>query len=389
VIRTAYCWLLSKTSRDTSTGQFISEIDGLRFIAIFTVLIFHVFEYLSRKIDAHGDNLLVKLISHGKIGVQLFFVISGFVIALPFAKGHFTGGKLPKIKQYFFRRLTRLEPPYIVNLVIMYLILISVTSQKTIELFPHFLASLGYLHNIIYGRMSDINHVAWSLEIELQFYVMAPIVTTVFMIRSNMKRRGLLVAAIAAFSIMGFIIDNSARYSLSILSQAQFFLTGFLLVDVYLTEWNQKPIKSVQWDVVSVLAWLAIAALLFAGRSGMLFIMVPMFLAYCAAFKGTWSNRFFCNPIIYTIGGMCYTIYLYHAQMISAFGKLLLKTGILNNISFMSAIMVATLILVPFVLLLCSLFFIYIEKPCMKKGWYLQLYERIIPVSKKEVATEE
>ena len=369
-------WMLSKVSRDTASGQFIAEIDGLRFIAIFSVILFHLAGYLVQKTGRTPEyDPMAKLLYQGGFGVQLFFVISGAIIALPFAKAYLTGGTPPRLRQYFTRRLTRLEPPYIVNLVVVYL-LTYLFAERANNLLPHLLASMGYLHNVTYGSMSTINSVAWSLEVELQFYLLAPLLTAFFMIRSKLARRAVVVGLIAIFSWLDFVITGSPRYDLSILSHAPFFLTGFLLIDLYLTEWNQQPEKSLAWDVLSVSAWLLIVVLLFQGRTGKLLLVVPVFVAYCGAFRGLWSNRLFCQPVIYTIGGMCYTIYLYHCQIISAFGRILLKSGFFHHAPLWIGITAASLILVPIILFISTLLFIFIEKPCMKKNWHLQLMEQ-------------
>jgi peptidoglycan/LPS O-acetylase OafA/YrhL len=237
---------------------------------------------------------------------------------------------------------------------------------------------MGYLHNIIYGSMSKINFVAWSLEIELQFYLLAPLVTSIFMIRSKIGRRVLLVSLIIIFPIIAYALNGFPRVNLSILSAAHYFLTGFLLVDIYLIEWNQNPAKSWHWDMVSVLAWSAIVALLYQD-GGESFIVIPTFFAYVAAFKGVLSNRFFCQPGIYTIGGMCYTLYLYHYSVISAISRLLIKVESLNQLPVWLEIIVAALVIVPAVLLFGTIMFILVEKPCMKKDWYIRLMERFKP----------
>ena len=376
------CWikcLVSKASRDTTSGQFIAEIDGLRFIAIFSVILFHLNWFITSKTGrSEGSDYLTEFLSNGHIGVQLFFVISGFVIALPFAKGHLLNDKPPNLRQYLFRRLTRLEPPYIVNLLFRFLLLSFATAGTFSELLPHLLASMGYLHNIIYGSMSKINFVAWSLEIELQFYLLAPLVTSLFMIRSKIGRRLLLVSLIIIFPIIAYALNGFPRVNLSILSAAHYFLAGFLLADIYLTEWDQNPAKSRCWDLVSVLAWSAIVVLLYQD-GGESFVVIPTFIAYAAAFKGVLSNRFFCQPVIYIIGGMCYTLYLYHYSVISVISRLLIKIEFLNQLPVWLEIILAGLVVVPVVLLFGVIMFILVEKPCMKKDWHIRLMERFSP----------
>jgi len=368
-------WLVNKASRDTSTGQFIAEIDGLRFIAILSVFLFHLSGYVTEKTGRLVNNdLLAKLLSHGDIGVQLFFILSGFVIALPYAKGHLFGTKIPHLKQFFVRRLSRLEPPYFINLFILFLLLPLITAQKPLDLVSNLLASMAYVHNILYLKPSSINAVAWSLEVELQFYIMAPFLTDLFKIKQLYIRRGIIIGLIIVFSIVNhFVADFSAMYNLSMLYQAQFFFTGFLLLDVYLNEWQQSPKKLHVWDLISLAAWIAIVVILNTGKTAMTFVVIPMFIAYCAAFKGPYSNRFFCQPWIYTIGGMCYTIYLYHYTVISAFGRIFIKSEIINSIPVWMGIIFSSILLGPVTLLLCTLLFVLIEKPCMKRDWYLQI----------------
>ena len=370
-------WLITRASRDTASGQFIPEIDGLRFVAIMSVVFFHLNWFITSKTGrSEGAIPLAEFLSHGHIGVQLFFVISGFVIALPFARGHLFTGKVPQLRYYLLRRLTRLEPPYIINLLIRYAVLTLVTAQTAGELLPHLLASMGYVHNIVYGTMSSVNFVAWSLEIELQFYLLAPLLTRVFQVRSKPARRLILLGLIAFFCIGNHALGWSPRFNLTILSAGQYFLTGFLLVDVYLADWGQAPGRTPRWDLVSLLSWPAIVLLLECGGRAEAFLVVPIFLAYLAAFRGSWSNRFFRQPPVYIIGGMCYTIYLYHYSVISACIRPLLRFQFWSGFPLWLELVVASLLLTPVILLFSAIMFVLVEKPCMRKDWHLRLLER-------------
>src|SRR4051812_39015821 len=104
---TARSWL-SGFRRITTTGEYIPEIDGLRFIAITCVVFLHLGTYVGN--FGHPD---IGIFSIGGKGVELFFVISGFVLATPFVRYRLAGGKPVRLKPYFLRRLTRLEPPYL------------------------------------------------------------------------------------------------------------------------------------------------------------------------------------------------------------------------------------------------------------------------------------
>jgi peptidoglycan/LPS O-acetylase OafA/YrhL len=105
--------------RITSQKRFIPQIDGLRFVAISSVVLFHLYASLH-----HGGAVqnsafdAARLAMLSKRGVELFFAISGFILGVPFASSYLQGAPKVKLKQYFLRRLTRLEPPYILSLMI-------------------------------------------------------------------------------------------------------------------------------------------------------------------------------------------------------------------------------------------------------------------------------
>jgi len=109
---------IGRLSRVTSGGNFIPEIDGLRFLAIGSVLLFHVNYSLSRAYHwtmKPWEQTISNALSRGTLGVELFFVISGFILAQPFVRQRLLGGQPVSIRGFYKRRLTRLEPPYILS----------------------------------------------------------------------------------------------------------------------------------------------------------------------------------------------------------------------------------------------------------------------------------
>ncbi len=366
--------------RITSSGQFIPEIDGLRFVAIFSVFIYHLAGDVLRHTPqqnqpAVGSNLLLAVTQVLNIGVPLFFVISGFILSMPFAAACLHQRRPVSLTKYFLRRITRLEPPYVVSLLLFFAIKVVTSRGTATELFPNLMASLFYLHNAIFGAPSVINFVAWSLEIEIQFYILAPAIALVFAIREGLTRRLILIASIlAATGISRLVVGHSALED-SLLGYAQYFLTGILFTEFYLAGGDQRR-QNWLWDMVSVAGWSALLMLLMQGGTPLVWILPWLILAlYVAAFRGTLVNRFVTNLWIVTIGGMCYTIYLIHNYVVAGLG--MFTERFFLGYSFTTRLLIQFLVMSPVLLVISGLYFRLIERPCMCPNWPRQLLTSI------------
>ena len=373
-------WLAGKLSRVTSTGELIPEVDGLRFIAISAVLFHHL---MAMFLSDSGRSLGVRTYSDwfaaadqswlvtpaycGHFGVNLFFVISGFILALPFAKRAFNGQAAPNLKSYYLRRVTRIEPPYLFSLIAIFLIHWKQWGEGP-RLIPNLIASLFYSHGLVYGRESAINGVAWSLEIEIQFYLLTPLLVRMFRLRNVAARRSMIVALIVGFGLLSQRViypSGSARLPLTLLNFAHYFLTGFLLVDLYLTGRLRGADKRLGWDLLTLAGAAAIFATL--SRFGQFYFLLPLMvgLLYAGFFMGRLSNAFARARWITIVGGMCYTIYLYHTLIIS---NMMSQTMPLASIArpFNLDFALQCLMILPVVLAVCALLFFYAEKPFMR-----------------------
>ncbi|PWU11816.1 MAG: hypothetical protein C5B51_01925 [Terriglobia bacterium] len=363
---------LAPFRRITSSGKFIPEIDGFRFAAIFFVFIYHLAEDIELHSSApqvaalHG-NWLVALTSILNIGVPLFFVISGFILGVPFAETHLNAGRRVSLKKYFLRRVTRLEPPYILCL-LLFLIAKVASSRGTLAGYlPHFLASLFYSHNIRYGTFSSINVVAWSLEVEIQFYILAPLLAMMFCLRPAALRRLTISGLIIGATWFSQVVKDEPRLAFSILGYSQYFLSGLLFAELYVTS-AQRYLHRWAWDLVSLVGWPGLlTALAFMPRFSVWIAPWLILLLYQAGLRGRIFTSFFANPIVATVGGMCYSIYLLHNYLIYLLG---LKTEWVSaGLGFEERLLIQFLLMGPVVLIVSALYFRFVERPCMRPDW--------------------
>lgn len=376
---------MSKLSRVTSSGEYVPEVDGLRFLAVSVVIAHHVMaRYLTSterlgKVELPRDwysaglkDSLVRLISHFSFGVALFFVISGFVLALPFVRQHLHNGARVRLRNYYLRRLTRLEPPYIINLLVCFAVLLAVHRDAAGDyfrvFFPHLLASAFYLHGPIFSGASWINGVAWSLEVEVQFYLLVPLLAGIFRVRNATLRRTILVFSVLVSAVISQqFIENSAHLRLrgTLLESIAYFLAGFLLADVYVERWHKCVATNLGWDAIAGVSSLLIALILVKYRGAGFLLPLLVITAYAAVFTGSISRAITRWKPLALIGGMCYSIYLYHFLVIDwAFPVTKQWTSLSRPLWMDFGIQFA--ILCAVILPVCAVLFVAIEKPFMK-----------------------
>ena len=368
-----------RLSRITSSGNYISEVDGLRFVAIMPVLIQHLSERLYRYSDIEwarpvSEDPFAFLASRGTIGVYIFFAISGFILCLPFAKYHLLGGRRVPLRAYFWRRVTRLEPPYFFWMTFFFLLLLAYDPMGIEELFSHWGYSMVYLHNIAYEDYTPINPVAWSLEIEIQFYLVAPFLAAFFF---SVKRAGWRRFLLAG-SIIGFISLQHAAgwlalpYKISLLGQLQHFLAGFLMADLYLTEWQPAPGKQYRsLDFAAVLAFFTLCFSWSEEWARNLVFALALILLFWAGLRARAFNAFLRNPWVAAIGGMCYTIYLIHLPLIE--GLIRFSRHLKWTSWFGPNLLLQAIVVIPVVLAVSAVFYLLLEKPFMDKHWPAKL----------------
>ncbi len=363
---------LAPYRRITSSGQFIPEIDGLRFLAIFSVFIYHLAGDVLRHKPAESiaspeSNWLLATTQILNLGVPMFFVISGFILGAPFAAPYLEGKRPVSLKKYFVRRLTRLEPPYVLSMLLFFALKAMAGKGTVAELFPNLGASLVYLHGAIFGSPSVINIVAWSLEIEIQFYILAPVIALVFAIRPALTRRLVLSALILLVTAISRLGSDNHAIQLSLLGFGHYFLAGFLLADLHLSRSEPRQQHGL-WDLISLAGWPALLALqVFGGAFAIWATPWIISLLYVAAYQGIAMNRFVTNPWIATCGGMCYTIYLLHNYIVASVGMFTERFGI--SYPFAARLVIQFLLITPILLVICGLYFRLIERPCMDPSW--------------------
>jgi peptidoglycan/LPS O-acetylase OafA/YrhL len=365
--------ILGRFRRVSTTGTYLAEIDGLRFVAIGAVILVHIYGTWIVNMDrAYGamsafDRLLGQMILLGVYGVNLFFMISGFVLAIPFCGHAFSGERPVSLKRYFWRRITRLEPPYLLSMLLFFCMMPLWGKSDYGKLLPNLGASLIYAHNAIFGKGSLINNNAWSLEVEIQFYLLVPLILMLLFCRA-VVRRSVLIGCVLLFSAHSRWLPPA--FPKSVLQYFQYFLLGILFCDLWTNEWRRNPSQKKLMDLPGIAAWpLFFAANLGIGGLAADFLN-PWIIAlfFFSALRGRGHGTVLRWGAVPVIGGMCYSIYLLHARIVS-----LVLRGVFGHLDMTGCFALDFLLLsaavLPIVVLLSGVYFLLVERPCMDPAW--------------------
>jgi peptidoglycan/LPS O-acetylase OafA/YrhL len=290
-----------------SIKAYIPQLDSIRTIAVLLVIIHH---WLPK-------SFFLNYIPNGALGVNLFFVLSGFLITgiLLKSKRHVESQQLKKatvFKNFYIRRTLRIFPIYYLFLFVFLLLNGTALREHGAYFFTY---TSNYLFYSNQQFLSDHLAHLWSLAVEEQFYILWPWLI-IFI------SRRLLPYLIALFIIIGIssnYIFTEKDWWVEILTPAcfeAFAVGGFLS---YLSIYRPDIIKQIQ----PKFAWIFAAALLlfisdvfgysFLPRRTYHSILAAAIIFYCVHKNNNKAaNYVLNNKWMISIGKISYGIYLYH-----------------------------------------------------------------------------
>ena len=193
--------------------KYRKEIDGLRGIAVLGVIIYHVEFYFND----------TKFLTGGFLGVDIFFVISGYLITLLILK-EFISTNTFSLKNFFFRRAKRILPAlFLMIFTSIFFAWFYLTPKSFLEYSNSIISSIFfysnyffYFQDLIYSSedslLKPLLHT-WSLAVEEQFYIIFPLIMILFFkyIQKN------IIKFFSIFLIISFILSLLITYNNSIL----------------------------------------------------------------------------------------------------------------------------------------------------------------------------
>ena len=156
----------------------LEALDGLRGLAAVGIVILHVWMFHQGDLGSPDRSTLDTVISQLRLGMPLFFVLSGFLIFRPFVAAAIEGREGPDLRRYVIRRAARIVPAYWVAILIpaALLAMLDHGEARPVEQLPIYLL---FAQNYVDVTAQGLNPPTWTIAVEVSFYIAAPIVAIV------------------------------------------------------------------------------------------------------------------------------------------------------------------------------------------------------------------
>jgi peptidoglycan/LPS O-acetylase OafA/YrhL len=302
--------------RSPARAKYRPDVDGLRAIAVLSVLLFH-----------SG----IAALSGGYVGVDVFFVISGFVIATKLVE-EIEEGKF-SIANFYVRRIRRILPAMVVTMLVSCVAALVFFLPDALYDFSRsviataiFVSNLFFWKNSGYFESSALDRPllhTWSLAIEEQFYIVIPI--ALFLVMAYARRWTFALFALAtacSLALSVFLTDKAPTANFFVLpTRAWELLLGVLVALAPWTPISHRILREL--IALAALALVGVAVLTYTSATPFpgLAAFVPTFATAVLIYLGKEGRTTFVasalglRPVV-AIGLISYSLYLVHWPII-------------------------------------------------------------------------
>jgi peptidoglycan/LPS O-acetylase OafA/YrhL len=307
-------------------------VDGLRGIAVLLVFLYHTwnFSLLDPSLNVFGIALPTGLIVRaGYLGVDIFFIISGFCLYLPYARAEYFKRTAPDTKTFYRRRMLKIVPSYLIALIVTAILTISTFPSQTPAIIIDTIEHLLFIQNLVSPELlGNANFVLWSVAVEVQFYLIFPLLV-------NALRRGfwtgISMLVLVSFAYRALLTPCCVTHEdlRELPSYLDLFAFGIAAarLQVMLSATSKKETFQAPFTAGSIIVFLCGIALFnsadssvqvhdgpanwSAGMRGVFGLTIAMLLILsCGA--NTHVKRFLANRLLVGLSIISYNVYLWH-----------------------------------------------------------------------------
>lgn len=234
----------------------IPELNGVRVILVFLVSWFHIWQqsWLTPYVGRYSLDYLVR---SGYVPVDGTILLSGFLLFLPYARTMLLGEPMPDAKQFYRRRIMRIVPSYyFVLLLTLFVValpygLYASKASMVKDLAAHLTFTHTFFRSTYLG--TQIGGVTWTLGIEMQAYLLFPLIARLAM-KNTAGTTGFMLAI--AWMFRGLCLWSMTSYDMVVNQLPNFldvYAIGILAAIAYvkLTRLWQRASKPLIWEALA------------------------------------------------------------------------------------------------------------------------------------------
>jgi peptidoglycan/LPS O-acetylase OafA/YrhL len=346
----------------------IRSMTGVRGAAAVFVMVYH-FE-LDR---IPSDGAFSTFLNHGYLSVDLFFILSGFVMAHVYGPAFLSGAF--RFGDFLWHRIARVYPLYLA--VTLAFIALAFVKSSQLDIGPDVFVSNVLMLQAL-GNWPSIDPPAWSVSAEMLVYLLFPVIG--LMCLKSSRTAALLLGIGAILAILILTLAASLHYIGSTISKglldliaAPFTLirclAGFTLGQLVWRLHNDPVAASFasRTSIQICVGLLALVALTQTDWDFPIYLLIILLIFCLSTDRGMFSGFFASRPLHF-LGDISFAVYLTHYR---ALGIWSMVEGRLGNAGFATRNLVATVVTSMVVIGVSWLLHVGIERPCrqlMRKG---------------------
>jgi peptidoglycan/LPS O-acetylase OafA/YrhL len=323
-----------------------AALDGVRGLAALGVLVFHVWLYRDNRHHGARHALLDHLLFSANVGLIAFFVLSGFLLYRPYARG-----TAPGVGEYARRRIARIVPAYYSCGLGCFFLYSTVGPDSILPRASELPAFAVFAQNYSLTTLMQLNPVLWTLSVEAAFYVALPLIA--WSARGRAPLLLALVVAGVAFNVLDQTVFDSEIPGKTLPAYIGIFAIGMLAA--HTLEKRNKPLTR-SLSAMCILLGVAIVILRAAWTESPVFtdpvvrgaLLAPLsavgfalVVAAAAEGRGPTVAWLRWRPLAYA-GLISYGVYLWHVPVILVLDERgALPTALLPRLGMVLAITVA------------------------------------------------
>ena len=291
-------------------GTNLRAMEGMRGFAVALVFLTHFCTLIGPWIGSAPtlDRFAHAVHAIGNTGVDLFFVLSGYLIykTLVTREQGFGG--------FMLRRIRRIYPTFLVVFAVYFVLSFVFPRESSIPAqgaVAYVAANLLLLPGLF--PIKPMITVAWSLSYEMFFYLCLPLVVTLFQLRRRGSLQRICLVAAVALVVVAWSVVSDAGHIRMIM-----FMSGMLLHDVMSSRQVRAPSGAVA--LAALVIGLAGSLLPVTGhvKISLLFVCFFLFCLHCFLRPQGWLAQAFCWTPMRWLGNMSYSYYLLHGLTLKA-----------------------------------------------------------------------